>query len=258
MMNLGINARDAIGEYGAINFSLGMYQGTADICSACNSKIEGSFIDISVTDTGMGIPEENLHSVFDPFFTTKDVGKGTGMGLSVVHGIVHQAGGHIVLDSKLGEGATFHILLPVTFSAEAVLPPVATLSINNKNLSGLKLMVVDDEKSMTSMLQDVLESQGASVSIFNDSLLALEVFKKDPAQFDLVITDESMPGLSGMHLSIQFLNLRPKLPIILCTGYSDHASAENVSKIGITAFMYKPLDMPRLIHKVAELAGKGG
>lgn len=257
MMNLGINARDAIGEYGAITFSLGMYQGSIDICSACNSRIEGSFVDIAVKDSGMGIAEENLHSVFDPFFTTKEVGKGTGMGLSVVHGIVHQAGGHIVLESKLGEGTTFHILLPATTATETILRPETRKHHTQKNLSGLNLMVVDDEKSMSSMLKDALETQGASVNIFNDPLLALAAFKQNPARFDLMITDESMPGLSGMHLSIQLLNLRPKFPIVLCTGYSDHASAEAVAKIGIAAFMFKPLDMPHLIGKITELTRLG-
>lgn len=257
MMNLGINARDAIGEYGTINFSLSIYEGKQNICSACNKIFEGSFVDISVTDTGMGIPEANRQSVFDPFFTTKDVGKGTGMGLSVVHGIVHQAGGHIVLESTVGAGSTFHILLPLMSSDEAVLSMTQTVQAMGQTLTGLKILVVDDEKGMTSMLQDMLGSQGAVMTTFNDPLDAFDAFKKNPAQFDLMITDESMPNLSGMHLSVKVLALRPDFPIILCTGYSDHATAEGCAKIGISGFMYKPLDMPRLLTQIVELAGKG-
>jgi PAS domain S-box-containing protein len=254
MMNLGINARDAIGEYGAINFSVGLLAPDHQICSSCNTGIKGSFVDIAVQDSGTGIPEALLHSIFDPFFTTKEVGKGTGMGLSVVHGIVHQAGGHIIVESAPASGTTFHILLPAVETDEAVIAPGRSAHVAAQNLSGLKLMVVDDEKGMTSMLKDMLENQGATVMTFNDPLAAVEVFKKNPALFDLLITDESMPELSGMHLAMQLLDLRPDFPIILCTGYSDHATAEAAARVGIAGFMYKPLDLPRLLAQIAELA----
>lgn len=253
MMNLGINARDAIGEYGTINFSVGLLAPDHQICSSCNTQIKGRFVDIAVQDSGTGIPEDLQHSIFDPFFTTKEIGKGTGMGLSVVHGIVHQAGGHIMLESAPGAGTTFHILLPAVETDEAAVTQTRSRQTPGQSLSGLKLMVVDDEQGMTSMLKDMLEIQGAAVTIFNDPLAALEVFKKDPAQFDLLITDESMPKLSGMHLSMQLLDLRAGFPIILCTGYSDHTTADAAAKIGIAGFMYKPLDTPRLIAQIAEL-----
>jgi len=256
MMNLGINARDAIGEYGAINFSVGLLAPDHQICSSCNTEIKGRFVDIAVKDSGTGIPEDLLHSIFDPFFTTKEVGKGTGMGLSVVHGIVHQAGGHIMVESAPASGTTFHILLPAVETDEAAISQARPGPATGRSLSGVKLMVVDDEKGMTSMLKDMLEIQGATVAIFNDPLAALEVYEKDPAQFDLLITDESMPKLSGMHLSMKMLDLRPDFPIILCTGYSDHATVEAVAKIGIARFMYKPLDTPRLIAQIAELTRK--
>jgi DNA-binding NtrC family response regulator len=173
-----------------------------------------------------------------------------------VHGIVHQAGGHIMVESQAGSGTTFHILLPAVETDEQAISQTRSRQTTGQSLSGLTLMVVDDEKGMTSMLKDMLESQGATVTIFNDPLAALEVFKKDPEQFDLLITDESMPKLSGMHLSMQLLDLRPDFPIILCTGYSDHATAEAVAKIGIAGFMYKPLDTPRLIAQIAALTLK--
>lgn len=253
MMNLGVNARDAIGDYGDIVFNLDKYQGYKQICSACNSAIEGDFIEISVKDSGMGIPPSHLQSVFDPFFTTKEVGKGTGMGLSVVHGIVHQAGGHIIIESEVGAGTTFRILLPRVATEESVSPTAAVSDLLSLSLSGLKLLVVDDETSMTTMLREVLETRGAQVTVFNEPKLALEAFKDNPLQFDLMITDESMPKLSGMHLSMQILGLRPGFPIILCTGYSDHATAETVAKIGIAGFMFKPLDTNRLIAQVTAL-----
>lgn len=258
MMNLGVNARDAVGEYGTINFSVGLLAPDHQICSSCNTAIKGSFVDIAVKDSGTGIPEALLQSIFDPFFTTKDVGKGTGMGLSVVHGIVHQAGGHIMVESVIGTGTTFHVLLPLVASDELAVSQTRIVQAPNQRLSGLKLMVVDDELGMTSMLRDMLEAEGAAVTVFNDPLIALEAFKKNPQQFDLLITDEAMPNLSGMHLAMQMLYFQPGLPIILCTGYSDHATAEGAAKIGIAGFMYKPLDTPRLMTLIVELANKGG
>lgn len=257
MMNLGVNARDAIGEYGTINFSVGALAPDHQICSSCNTAIKGSFVDIAVKDSGAGIPEALLHSIFDPFFTTKDVGKGTGMGLSVVHGIVHQAGGHIMVESVIGTGTTFHVLLPLVASDEIAMAQTKIVQAPSQRLSGLKLMVVDDELGMASMLRDMLEAEGAGVTVFNDPLLALEAFKKNPQQFDLLITDEAMPNLSGMHLAMQMLYFQPGLPIILCTGYSDHATAEGAAKIGIAGFMYKPLDTPRLLTQIIELTNKG-
>ena len=253
LMNLGINARDAIGEYGSINFRLGLRHEDHQVCSSCNHAIEGNFVDIAVIDSGAGIPEALLHSIFDPFFTTKGVGQGTGMGLSVVHGIVHQADGHIILETKPGSGTSFHILLPMVETVEEAVMQTEFSEKIGQRLSGLRLMVVDDETGMTSMLKDLLEMNGAAVTIFNDPLIALEAFKKNPAQFDLLVTDEAMPNLSGTHLSMQVLGLRPDFPIILCTGYSDNATAKSVAKIGVAGFMYKPLDTPRLIAQISEL-----
>jgi PAS domain S-box-containing protein len=256
IMNLGINARDAIGGKGAINFSLGIYHGEQHACSSCNNAIQGTFVDIAVRDTGPGVPDTLLHSIFDPFFTTKGIGKGTGMGLSVVHGIVHQADGHIIVESVIDVGTTFHILLPVVVADETEISKSGDSLPPTQNLSGLKIMVVDDEQGMTAMLQDTLEAQGASVSAYNEPLAALEAFRTNTIQFDLVITDETMPNLSGMHLAQKLLGLRADLPIILCTGFSDYATAEEVAKIGIAGFMYKPLETPLLLKQVADLTHK--
>lgn len=257
MLNLGINARDAIGEYGSIDFILGTRLVDAQICAACHKEFSGNFVDIAVKDSGAGIPENILFSIFDPFFTTKDVGKGTGMGLSVVHGIVHKAGGHIFVETGIGKGTTFHILLPLPDAdAEEIQSSIDRESDPEQGLSGLRLMVVDDEKAITSMLLELLEIHGAKVSVFNEPIKALEAFSKNPEAFDLVITDETMPNLSGMHLSEQLLKLRPGLPVILCTGYSDRANADSTASIGIAGFMHKPLDTAKLIRKISELAQK--
>lgn len=253
LMNLGVNARDAIGEYGDIHFSLGLSLPYQQTCSSCKKEFVGNFVQITVKDSGPGIPKTALNSVFDPFFTTKEIGKGTGMGLSVVHGIVHQANGHIIVESDPDSGTCFQIFLPLVETNETVLLPTHTTKTTSQSLSGLNLMVLDDETAISTMLKEVLEAQGATVTIFNKPLLALEAFKKAPSEFDMLITDETMPKLSGMHLSIEILEIRPDFPIILCTGYSDHATAESVRKIGIKGFMYKPLNAQNLIAQITEL-----
>jgi CheY-like chemotaxis protein len=254
LLNLGINARDAIGEYGDIKFGVTLRDRVQGVCTSCNQSIDGRFVDISVKDSGSGIAAHILHSIFDPFFTTKAVGKGTGMGLSVVHGLVHEAGGHIQVESAEGSGTTFHILLPVIDAANtgSQTNPVPS-AIPAPTLQGRRLMVIDDEKAMTSMLKDVLEIQGAQVTVYNNPLSALNTLSNKMNEFDLVITDESMPELSGMHFSKMLLNIRPGMPIILCTGYSETATAEAASALGIAAFMYKPLDTSALIRKISAL-----
>lgn len=251
ILNLGINARDAMGEYGQIVITLSRNHSDNQLCSSCNMTYTGDYARLTVQDSGSGIPGHILSKVFEPFFTTKGVGKGTGMGLSVVHGLVHGLGGHIQVESSAEKGTAFNILLPLA-SADAS----AEEKVDDKpagSIKGAMIMVVDDELSMTAMLHEFLSTYGAHVVSFSEPVLALEAFTQNANSIDLVITDETMPGLSGMHLAQQMLKIKPALPIILCTGFSDHATAESVAKIGITGFFHKPLRMNELVRKVAEL-----
>lgn len=251
LMNLIVNARDAIGEYGSIVVSL--RQGSqSGMCYACHQSYSGDYIELTVCDSGGGIPEQLLTKIFDPFFTTKEVGKGTGMGLSVVHGIVHTLGGHIRLASSEA-GTSIHILLP--------LAEVSALSVTNKrqspevvegSLSGFNIMVVDDEYAMVSMLKEILTIYGAKVSPYNSPIEALSAFERNPTDFDLVITDETMPKLSGLDMAKIMLKLRPQLPILLCTGYSDHLNQEVAKQNGIAGFMYKPVDLPKMLQWIKD------
>ena len=249
LMNLAINSRDAVGEYGRIDVSLSR-RTLSDTCDACHQRFDGDYVVLTVQDSGQGIAEHLRKKIFDPFFTTKDVGKGTGMGLSVVHGIVHALGGHINVANAQEGGALISILLPVTESAmdieethRLVCPPT-----EEGVLSGLRIMVVDDEQAMSSMLTELLSVHGAEVTVFNLPTLALADFLHYPDSIDMVITDETMPGLSGLDMSKAMLEIRPDLPIFLCTGYSESVNAEIAQQNGLAGFMHKPLEIAKLLQ----------
>lgn len=253
LMNLAINARDAIGEYGRIDISLSR-RSVSGTCDSCHEVFDvDDYLQISVKDTGQGIHDQLRTKVFDPFFTTKEVGKGTGMGLSVVHGIVHKLGGHISM-GKADSGTIFRILLPaVTTDIEAA--PGESVSLRGGQggaLSGLRIMVVDDERAMSSMLHELLSMHGAEVAIYNHPLKALKAFRYNPHSFDRVITDEAMPDISGLDMAKSMLETRPDLPILLCTGYSEHVNEKIAKQAGIAGFMHKPLEIPKLLQWLQE------
>ena len=255
LMNLAINARDAIGEYGRIEIRLARRR-LSGICDSCHEPFSGDYVEIAVSDTGMGIPAHQLPKIFDPFFTTKEVGRGTGMGLSVVHGIVRALGGHVMVNSEAGRGTTFRILLPgVASVAQGTFEHAMDIPHVDNLLQGLRIMVVDDEHAMSSMLQELLGMHGAAeVSACNHPLEALTVFTRDPGSVDLVITDETMPEMSGMDMAKAMLKQKPWLPILLCTGYSDNVNARIAAQAGISGFMVKPLVVSELLQWIQKLA----
>jgi len=252
LMNLAINARDAIGEYGRIDVNLAQRE-VAATCDACHTSFSGDYVVFTVRDSGQGIPEHLLTKIFDPFFTTKEVGKGTGMGLPVVHGIVHALGGHITVESAAGRGTVVRVLLP-TVRVEVLHEVVDVVSGSDAAdgvLSGLRIMVVDDERAMASMLQEMLSMHGAHVVAYNKPREALAAFERNPGSVDLVVTDETMPKLSGLDMARIMLRLRPGIPIILCTGYSAHVNEDIARQAGLSGFMYKPVEMPILLGLIA-------
>jgi signal transduction histidine kinase/CheY-like chemotaxis protein len=252
LLNLIVNARDAVGEYGRIDVTLTQMHYEHKLCSACMMPIGGDFAQITVHDNGSSIPQSILNKVFDPFFTTKGLGKGTGMGLSVVHGLVHAQAGHILVQSSAKTGTSFHILFPIEL--EEAKPQGTSDTISSaSNIKGIKIMVVDDEPAIANMLIDFLSAHGAHIIAFTDPAQALEEFQKNGANTEMVITDETMPGMSGMSLSEKLLKLKPELQIILCTGFSDHATPEAAAQIGIAGFFNKPFNMNKLLDKIEVL-----
>lgn len=211
----------------------------------------GEYAELVVSDTGTGIGPDIIEKIFDPFFTTKEKGKGTGMGLSIIHGILMDYGGTITVESKLGEGSTFHVCFPVTESEEH--PEEKESEDIPKGRE--RILFVDDEKLLAEMGKIMLERLGYQVTIFCSSLKALEAFKQNPGEFDLIITDQTMPELTGSDLSRMMLQIRSDIPIILCTGYSNLIDEDSAKAIGIKEFVLKPLPrdvIAKLVRKVLD------
>lgn len=201
---------------------------------------EREWIRISVADNGCGIEPATLERIFEPYFTTKPSGKGTGMGLAVVHGIVESHGGRIEVKSTVGQGTTVQVYFPVVAGVEAQRPRKEEQSLVGGDES---ILVVDDEQMVADYLKGFLERLGYRITICNDGSSALALFEHNPQAFDLVITDQTMPGKTGFEMARNMLALRPDLPIILCSGYSSALSPERVAKAGIREFMMKPVSL---------------
>jgi len=256
LLNLAINSRDAIESYGRINL-MASNELISDhiLCNSCRERFSGDFLALEICDSGHGIPDEIIAKMFEPFFTTKEVGKGTGMGLSMVHGVVHSAGGHIKVESNIGQGTSITILLPTVPDEEINIleTPIRKPLVSSGLLSKLHIMLVDDEQSILFMLYELLTMYGAEVTIYNHPEDAIAAFKRNPDAIDLLITDQTMPDYSGLDMCREIMAIRSNLPIILCTGFSETVNASIAEKNGIAAFVYKPLDINQLldiIHNV--------
>ncbi len=199
----------------------------------------GHFIELSVSDSGRGIKPEVRSKIYDPYFTTKEFGKGTGLGLAIVHGIVTSYGGFITCESEAGKGTVFHVFFPV-LDQEIVqkLTPTVPLPLGNKE----HILFIDDEEILVDMGRAMLQSLGYAVTAHTHSREALALFQSQPDQFDAVITDQTMPEITGDALAQRMLEIRPDLPIMLCTGYSSLISKEKALSLGIKCFALKPLN----------------
>ncbi|QJB58336.1 response regulator [Pseudodesulfovibrio sp. zrk46] len=205
------------------------------------------FVRLSVGDNGGGIDPQVVDRIFDPFFTTKKQGEGTGMGLAMVHGIVKRHDGYMELENRPGEGATFHVFLPKTAEAER---PMAEATSELVFREG-RILFVDDEKPLTDIGREMLESCGFEVITRTSSVEALEAFRHRARDYDLVITDQTMPNMTGMELAREILKIRSDIPIILCTGFSDAVSLDRLRDIGIADFIMKPILKHDLIASIS-------
>jgi PAS domain S-box-containing protein len=249
IINLCTNATQAMHDKGVLKIGLTEINLTKDSANQLG-KEPGSYIRLSVSDTGEGMDPATIDRIFDPFYTTREVGQGTGMGLSVVHGIVESHGGFITVESEPGKGSTFHVFFPVAekMPIDDEIEESRTLPIGNE-----RILFVDDEKALTVIGSKMLEQLGYTVTTFTSSTVALEIFKSQQDGFDLIITDMAMPDLTGKELAAELLKVRPDIPIILCTGYSSIISKENAEEFGIREFCMKPWNMKQLAKTVRKV-----
>ena len=203
----------------------------------------GSYARLSVADTGVGISPEILDHIFDPFFTTKAAGEGTGLGLSVVHGIVASHGGTITVSSEPGRGSTFAVYLP-KFLEEQARNPGDGESPAPRGRE--RILFIDDEADLAAMGDEMLTDLGYQVTSRTEARAALALFRLDPSRFDLVIADQTMPEMTGQELVREVLTLRPDTPVIMCTGFSPLVDADSAKAAGVRAFAMKPLTKTEL------------
>jgi CheY-like chemotaxis protein len=250
LMNLCTNAYQAMEEYGGV---LEVYLDRVDIdadFARQNANLkEGSYIRLTVRDTGTGMDEETMEHIFEPFFTTKGIGKGTGLGLSVVHGIVESIGGMITVNSTQGKGSVFNVFFPRIETDGASEKETIKEFLMGKE----SILFVDDEESIVDMVKQMLERLGYQVVVKTSSIEALKCFKEQPHRFDLVIADVIMPKLRGEMLARELMRIRPDIPVILCTGFTERITKEKAKEIGIRDVIMKPITMREIAQSIREV-----
>ncbi len=255
LLNLCTNAYQAMEQHG------GILTVKLDSCDIAGSEAAGFFpvspggyVRLSISDTGAGIAADIVEKIFDPYFSTKEAGKGTGMGLAIVHGIMEECGGAVSVDTEPGKGTTFHAYFPL-FHGQA-------RDIVDENQAVPKgherILFVDDEAVLVALGQSMLEWLGYRVTVQQSSLGAWDLFRADPDAYDLIMTDQTMPELTGVELSRRILELRPDMPIILCTGFSDSADEDTSKALGIREYMLKPLNIGIVARKIRSVLDETG
>ena len=238
VMNLCTNALQAMENGGALEVVLDRAELAQSRTTSHGNLVPGPYVRLCVSDTGSGIPPHVLGRMFDPFFTTKGAGEGTGLGLSLVHSIVTDLGGAIDVRTTVGRGTTFTIWLPTAGEAAA---PSAEITTELPRGDGQTVMIVDDEKPLVALAEEILAELGYEPVGFNTSRAALDAFREAPQRFDIVLTDETMPELLGTDLAREISLLRPDIPIVLMSGYSGAPLDERARVVGVREVLRKPL-----------------
>ncbi|MGV1100513.1 PAS domain-containing hybrid sensor histidine kinase/response regulator [Thiovibrio sp. JS02] len=245
LLNLCANAADAMEKNGGIlTVELCNYEGKMP--PETGAEGARAWVRLSVHDTGKGIPASIRERIFEPFYTTKEKGKGTGLGLSVVHGIVQSHDGKITVESTPGRGCSFHVFFPIVESRASVVAPDTSPPVSGRG----RVLLVDDEEAVVVMEKEMLESLGYTVTATTSSVELLVLFRERSAEFDLVITDQTMPVLPGTVLVTELRKVRADLPIILCTGYSSVIDEAKAKSLGVREFLMKPFDIRQLAAAV--------
>jgi len=255
LMNLCTNAAHAMRERGGtLRVDLENVEIKSENAYRFPDLEPGLFVKLTVSDTGIGMSPDIMSRIFDPFFTTKGLGEGTGLGLSVVYGIVRECGGTVSINSAPGIGSVFTVYIP------AVEKSGESKEKRDDSPSGgrERILFIDDEQALADMGQAMLEGLGYRVFSTTSSSLALKLFRSRPDRFDLIITDLTMPGMTGVDLAREFMTIRPDIPIILCTGFSELIGEEEALRMGIRDYAIKPLSMKDIARRIRKVLDSGG
>jgi signal transduction histidine kinase/CheY-like chemotaxis protein len=241
IMNLSINARDSMeGKGGVLDIAIERIGIDHEDCHSCGCQFKGDYLKLIITDNGCGISEEHLRKIFEPFFTTKALNKGTGMGLAMVHGIIHRHQGHIQVRSEMNKGTVFSLYLPEVFENEEVVLKRETAP---KALANQRILVVDDEDFMRDFVKEFLEDSGYQCMVANNGKMALEILASDIRGFDLIITDYTMPEMNGIELITAIRSKWDQMRIILSSGNIDIALEKDYKHLKIDAVLVKPYEI---------------
>ncbi|NNK94632.1 MAG: response regulator, partial [Desulfobacterales bacterium] len=255
VMNLCTNASQSIdGSHGTIAITLEDYLAEDHLQSTHSGMDQGHYLMLRISDSGKGISRSVIPRIFEPFFTTKKVGEGTGLGLSVVHGIVTDMGGSIFVDSVNGKGTTFTIYFPVADKLFMSKSRETQKAVPKG--SGEKVHLVDDDVVLLNMMGRMLEELNYRCTKCSSGVEALSLFKKDPQHYDLLLTGQTMPGITGDSLCLAVRSVRTDIPIVLCTGFSEQLTPARISELGIDAFLSKPILLDRLGQTLDDLLNR--
>ncbi len=250
LMNLCTNAAQALGDMnGKITIKLDQFVLDQEVTLIYPELPIGNYLKLQVIDTGSGISSNDIDKIFDPFFTTKSRGEGTGLGLSVVHGILENHHGTIRVSSKLDMGTTFDIYLPI-LESDTLYSTKSEVVINKGDG---QILFVDDEASLVEIGKKLLERHGYNVTPAFDGQEAWKIFSKNPDRFDVIITDKTMPKMTGIELSKQIHSIRPKIPILLSTGFSEEITIDQANTIGIRQILNKPVISSELLTAIQKI-----
>ncbi len=250
LMNLCTNAAYAMRDSGGL---LEITVNNEELAPGNNTGATGlkpgKYVKLMVRDNGVGISPDTVARIFEPYYTTKKIGEGTGLGLATVHGIVQEYGGGITVESRIGKGSTFCVYLPLSDIESAE----DEYNVTSSQTGTESILIVDDEKATVKVIQRMLEKYGYKVTPMSGSLDALDVFRSGPDMFDLVITDMTMPNLTGIDLIKEIRKITPGFPAILCTGFSDKINEKSAKENGINSFIMKPIIMNKMLNIIREV-----
>jgi len=253
IMNLVINARDAMQGKGRISIELALAELTETVCNACHKRFSRSHVVLKIRDSGTGAPDETIERMFEPFYTTKEVGSGSGMGLATAHGIVHKHKGHIVAANEIGGGLGISVFLPPASLGPGVGEVETSMETPRQADVDLDILVVDDDPAVGEFIAEFVSMSGYRVICKSTAESALDYLNSGEDKIDVLITDQTMPGMTGDRLVTEVRRFAPGLPAIICSGYARQDLEETIASIGDCLFLKKPFTGSALLETLAKI-----